>query len=813
MKIAHSWLSQWVKADLSLERISEILTDIGLEVEGVETVNKIPGGLEGLVVGEVLTCDQHPNADRLSLTTVNIGLEESLQIVCGAPNVSTGQKVIVATVGTVLYPLEGDSFKIKKGKIRGEVSQGMICAEDEIGLGNGHEGIMVLDENAVAGTPAAIHFNLEADHIIEIGLTPNRTDAMSHRGVARDLHAALLHLQESKSELLDVPNDFKPGNDQPSIDVKVDDGASCPKYIGLSIHNVKVKESPDWLKERLISIGLAPKNNIVDITNFVMHDLGQPLHAFDSNQISGSIRIGHLPANTKFKSLDEVERELHDNDLMICDDKGGLCIAGVFGGINSGVNESTTSVFLESAYFNPVMVRTTARRHGLNTDASFRFERGVDPEMTELALLRAAELICELGETSCTESMVLVEDTSVLPKTAEINLLWNDIKRLIGIEVQKGTCKNILASLDFKVLDEDEQGLKLAAPRYRTDVTRPADVIEEILRIYGFNQVPTPVHLKAALSYEQKPNRERYKERISQNLTARGAMEMMSNSLTSSAYLQLMPDPEKSESSVVKMLNPLSSDLGIMRQSLVFQGLEAVARNRNHKNADLFMYEFGKVYNKYESGYHEEEHLAIYLSGRANELNWNNTDQQAGPAEAKSAAYAVFSSLGWSDDIKEKNVSHPFFSVALDFQFRKKTLGTVGKINSKLMKHFGIDAPVWCVTLNWELMFGMVNSKNLKAKGLAKFPAVRRDLSLLVDEAITFSDLKNTAFQAERNLLKEVGLFDVYEGDKMKDGKKSYAINLTLQDSEKTLNDQIIDKSIEKITNALHKNHGAILRS
>ena len=812
MKIAYSWLRQWVKTELPLDRVSEILTDTGLEVEGIETVNKIPGGLEGLVVGEVLTCEQHPNADRLSLTTVNIGTDETLQIVCGAPNVAAGQKVIVATVGTTLYPLDGDSFKIKKGKIRGEVSLGMICAEDEIGFGKSHDGIMVLDQNAISGTPAAAHFKLEADHIIEIGLTPNRTDAMCHRGVARDLHAALVHLNETKSELIDIPNTFNVGNNKPSTQVSVDNSKACPRYVGLTIHNVTVKESPDWLKERLTSIGLAPKNNIVDITNFVMHDLGQPLHAFDADKIEGKVRVGNLPKGTKFTTLDEVERELHQDDLMICDDNGALCIAGVFGGIGSGVTEATQSIFLESALFNPVLVRTTARRHGLNTDASFRFERGVDPELTELALLRAAEMICELANSECSESMVVVQEESALPLIAEINLPWKDIKRLIGIEIPQATCKSILASLDFEVLSENKEGMLLAAPRYRTDVTRPADVIEEILRIYGFNQVPTPNHLRAALSFEQKPNREKHKERISQNLTARGAMEMMSNSLTSSSYLQLMPDPEKAEASVVKMLNPLSSDLEIMRQSLVFQGLEAVARNRNHKNPDLFMYEFGKVYNKYESGYHEEEHLAVFLCGRSSELNWNNSNELVGASEAKAAAYAVFSSLGWSEDIKEKSNSHPLFSVALDFQFRKKVLGTIGKLNSNLLKHFGIDTPVWCVNLNWELMFSMVNSKNLKAKELAKFPAVRRDLSLLVDEGVSFADLKNTALQAERNLLKKVGLFDVYEGDKMEKGKKSYAINLTLQDAEKTLNDQLIDKSMEKITSALKKNHGATLR-
>ena len=812
MKISYSWLKRWIDTPLSIEDTSKILTDTGLEVEGVTTTHKVQGGMEGLIVGEVITCEQHSNADRLSVTTVNLGKGEPVQIVCGAPNVAAGQKVIVATIGTKLYPSEGEPFKIKKGKIRGEVSMGMICAEDEIGLGKGHDGIIVLDEKAQPGTPAATYFGLEPEQCIEIGLTPNRTDAMSHWGVARDLHAALQHLKVAPSSISKLDCDQLEGDKEAPIKVQVDNAEDCPVYLGWYIPNVEVKDSPNWLKEKLISIGLTPKNNIVDITNFILHDLGQPLHAFDADVIKGNVRIGSLPEGTEFTTLDTMERKLHAEDLMICDDQGALCIAGVFGGVNSGVSEKTKNVFLESAWFNPVKVRGTAKRHGLNTDASFRFERGVDPDIAEAAMMRAAKMIQELAGGDLTHAIAKAKNLDKLPEAAKIDLRWKDVERLTGIAISEEDCLAILKSLDFEVLENSLEKVTLSAPRYRSDVTRPADVIEEILRIYGFNQVPVPRHLKAALSYKTKPNKEEYRERISQALTSRGAMEMMSNSLTSSAYLPLMPDPVTAEQQAVRMLNPLSSDLEIMRQTLLFQGLEAVSRNRNHKNPDLFMYEFGKVYHKRENGYSEQEHLAIFVTGQASPSNWNTSENPADFSLPKSAVSMIFQLLGWSADVKQKPADIAFCSNAIQFVSRKKKLGSLGLVDPALLKRFKVDVPVWWVNLDWDQMFAMVSAKHLKAEEMAKFPAVRRDLSLLIDSATTFSELKNTAYQAERKLLKDVGLFDVYEGDKIEAGKKSYALSFILQDAESTLKDATIDKTMERITNALIKNHAAVLR-
>ncbi len=812
MKISYSWLKKWIDTPLSAEEMAPILTDTGLEVEGLEEVERVKGGFKGLVVGEVLTCVQHENADRLKVCEVNIGSDEPLQIVCGAPNVAAGQKVIVATVGTELHPLEGDAFKIKKGKIRGEVSMGMICAEDEIGLGKGHDGIMVLDAPAAPGTSAASYFNLDSDTCIEIGLTPNRTDAMSHFGVARDLHAALSH-QQKPSELKHIDGTINLGKLPSPIGVSSDDPEQCPKYLGLYLSNVSVGESPDWLKQALNSIGLKPINNIVDITNFVMHDIGQPLHAFDADQLQGNVRVGHLAQDTAFLTLDEIERKLSAEDLMVCDDRGGLCLAGVFGGLHSGVSEKTKNIFLESAYFNPVSVRKTARRHGLNTDSSFRFERGVDPELTEKALYRAANLICELAGGEALHAVASAISDAHLPQKAKIEVNKQRMDRMIGMDIPMTKVESILQSLDMPILQKDGDTFLVEAPLYRGDVTREADVLEEILRIYGFNEVPLPERLTSTLSYEQKPNREKYKERLSSILSARGAMEMMSNSLSSSAYIALMPDPEKSEASVVKMLNPLSSDLEIMRQTLFFQGMEAIQRNQNHQNPDIFAYEFGRVYHKYESGYDEQEHLSIFMSGQQRQSNWNNAQDSSGFEYLKAEVMAIFEVLGWRDQIKEKPGEVAFCSEGLQLQFRKKTVGTFGKVNKSMRKHFGIQNEVWWANLNWELLFSMVNNKHLKSSEILKFPGVKRDLSFLLDQNISFADIQNTAFRAERKLLKKVGLFDVYEGDKLEAGKKSYAISLRLQDEEKTLNDAIIDKSVERIRTAIEKEHGAVLRS
>lgn len=816
MNISYNWLQSWINTSLEPQEISNILTDTGLEVEGLETVEAVPGGLEGLLVGHVTKVWQHPNADRLRLTLVDIGEEEPLQIVCGAPNVAEGQKVIVATVGAKLYPSEGDPFVIKKGKIRGEVSLGMICAEDEIGLGNGHDGIMVLDPEAKTGTPASVHFDLKSDTCIEIGLTPNRTDAISHRGVARDLRAALNAnpVQGQKSpELEDIEFDnlgkVSSGN---ALKVKVESKDACPRYAGLTIDGIKVGPSPEWLQRRLTAIGLTPINNVVDITNFVMHDLGQPLHAFDADQIvSGEIIVKHLPTGTKFTTLDEVERELHEDDLMICDTEKGLCIAGVFGGLSSGITENSTRMFLESAYFNPVSVRTTARRHGLNTDASFRFERGVDPNGVLDGLLKAATLICQIaGGKVVSELTDLSYD---IPQPAAVNLNWDRMDTLIGKALPHDLVKRILADLDIEVKSEDESGVELEIPTYRSDVTREADVIEEILRIYGYNNVEIPTRLNATLSSAPHPNEEALRNRISDMLTSRGATEIMCNSLTKSSYLELTEDPEIEADKAVRMLNPLSSDLDVMRQSLLFQALETVERNQNQRNPNLRLYEFGRTYKKAETGYSEQSMLALTFTGAHFQENWNKPSEQLSFSQLRSEVDQVFTSLGLSpEEISLLPYEGNLLLEGLTLQLHKKPIGKIGIVHPTLQQHFGIKERVLYADLDWAKLVKASGRKKVKFSELEKYPAVRRDLSLLIDQHVRFADLERVAKSAERKMLKSVGLFDVYEGDKLEKGKKSYAISLVLQDEKQTLKDQQIDRSIARIREALEKELGAQLR-
>jgi len=822
MKISYKWLKQYIDTDLSPEAIGDILTQTGLEVEGIEKVQRLPGGLEGLVVGEVIDAWKHPEADRLKLTKVNVGNGENLQIVCGAPNVDKGQKVIVATVGTMLYPADGDPFKIKKGKIRGEESHGMICAEDEIGLGKSHDGIMILEADTPVGTPASKHFNLEDDFCIEIGLTPNRTDGMSHIGCARDLAAALNHMEGIENHPAEVKfpsiDDFSPTNDSPiEVDVRSTEGA--PRYSGVCLSGVSVGESPEWLKERLTTIGLAPINNIVDITNFVQHETGQPLHAFDMAEIEGNkVIVDTLPAETKFISLDEQERKLNAQDLMICNghvdsgnmDEAGMCIAGVFGGIKSGVSEKTTDVFLESAYFNPVWLRKTAKKHTLSTDASFRFERGVDPNMNLYAMKRAALLMCEITGAQISSSVTDIYPEEIKP--CKVTLSLSRMTNLIGSEIPKDRVLGILGALDIKVSVDDGDALELLIPTYRTDVTREADVVEEVLRIYGFNAIPLPKKLNISINHSDDVDEEKMRNEISDLLVSQGFTEMMSNSLSHQDYARLIEDTETDTDKTITILNPLSSELGVMRQALVFQGLEAISRNINHRYPDLKLYEFGRVYSKGDKGYDESRRLAIFVTGQKDPESWNNSASKIGYSEIRASIESVLIKLGMMNACKLEEGTKDWLAASKSFAIGPATLGYFGRVGDDLVKKFNIDQDVFYAEINWDQVFGKARMSKTKFKALSKYPAVRRDLSLLLDENITFKQIDDIARKAGKKLLRKTGLFDVYEGKNLPEGKKSYAVSLVFQDEDATLKDKQVDGVMNQIIKNLQTELSAELR-
>ena len=808
MKISYNWIKQFLQTDWEAARTGELLTDLGLEVEGIETKESIKGSLKGIVVGEVLTCIQHPNADRLKLTTVNLGNENIVQIVCGAPNVATGQKVPVATIGTTLYDDKGEGFTIKKGKIRGEESHGMICAEDELGLGKSHDGILVLDANLKAGTPAADVFKIETDQVFEIGLTPNRSDAMSHFGVARDLKAGFMQ-QDIHLELISPSvSDFHVDERTLRIDVEVEKKEQAPRYCGITITDVEVKDSPEWIQNRLKSIGITPKNNIVDITNYVLHELGQPLHAFDAQKVKGNkILVKTLPQGTKFTTLDDVERELSSEDIMICDaDSNPLCIAGVFGGKKSGVTENTTSIFLESAYFNPVAVRKTAKRHALNTDASFRFERGIDINITEYALKRAALLIEEyaggkMGSDISDFYPEKIEDFQVF-------LSYENSYRLIGQEIPKEIIKNILASLEIRINSETEGGLGLTIPSYRTDVQREADIIEEILRVYGYNNIEFSHKLNTSISFDS--NKETKVENIIANqLTSLGFNETMANSLTKPSYTNLSENIN--EEANVAMLNPLSNDLKVLRQSLLFSGLESVAYNLNRRNNSLKFYEFGKTYHKYNEKYQEEKHLTFFVTGNRTKDSWSTASKTSDFFYAKGIITTVLSRLG-IDALKTTPSKQDVFSEGIALSLGKMKLVEFGVVKKTLLKEFGIKQQVLYADFNWDTLLKITGNKNVKVSDLTKFPSVKRDLALLLDSKVEFKEIYNLAFQSEKTLLKEVDLFDVYEGDKLPEGKKSYAVSFLLQDESKTLADKQIDKIMQKLQQTFEKSLDAVLR-
>lgn len=798
MKISYNWLKQFVQIDKTPQELSLILTNVGLEVESIDKVQPVAGGLEGLVIGHVLTCVQHPNADRLRVTTVNVGGAENLQIVCGAPNVAAGQKVVVATVGTTVYPLEGEPFKIKESKIRGEVSQGMICAEDEIGLGKSHDGIMILAEDTQIGVLAKDHFKMEDDYLFEIGLTPNRADAASHLGVARDL-AAYFRTSYKTPDL----SSFKVDEESLNIPVAVEDEEACPRYSSVTISGVEVKESPEWLKDKLKVIGLRPINNIVDITNFVLHGLGQPLHAFDADKISGGkVIVKKVAEGTPFVTLDDVERKLSADDLMICNAEAPMCIAGVFGGKSSGVDANTKNIFLESAYFNSVSVRKTAKRHGLKTDASFRYERGTDPEITITALKYAAILIKELAGGKISSAISDLYPNPVKPFEFDVN--YNNINKLIGANIPSTEIKEIILALGIDATNESAEGLSLKVPAFKVDVTRECDITEEVLRIYGYNNIEIPTKVNASLSYSQRPDKENTQNVIADMLTANGYAEIWCNSLTKSAY-------SKNLDEAVHILNPLSSDLNVMRQSLLMPALESVAYNQNRKNADVKFYEFGKTYSLINEKYIERPRLLLLVSGAKQSEQWNQSTKPATFYNLKAAVDAIISRLGitsyQSDALNDEN-----FAYGIKYFRGDKVLVSFGAATKADRKLADVNAEVFYADFDWSALLDIIKKNKIVNKDISKYPQVRRDLSMLIDKNVTFELLKGIAFKTDKKLIKEVNVFDVYEGDKLPEGKKSYALNFILLDEEQTLTDKQIEQTMQKLITNLTQQAGAEIR-
>ncbi|MHA7130258.1 phenylalanine--tRNA ligase subunit beta [Algoriphagus namhaensis] len=804
MKISINRLKKYIHFDHEPDEIGAMLTQSGLEVEGLETFESIPGGLEGIVIGEVLTCEKHPNADKLSLTTVDIGQDNPSPIVCGAPNVAKGQKVLVATVGATLYPTEGDSFQIKKAKIRGEVSEGMICAEDELGLGQSHDGILVLTTDLPNGTPASELIEVVKDHILEIGLTPNRADAASHLGVARDLKALL-----RKELCLDTVPELTLEAPAQSIEVEVENAEDCPRYAGVVITDLKVGPSPAWLQNFLRSLDLEPINNVVDITNFILHDLGQPLHAFDADHITDrKIIVGKMQKGSKFVTLDEKERVLSGEELMIKDPKGGLCIAGIFGGQHSGVTEETHTIFLESAYFSPDIIRKGAQHHGLKTDASFRFERGTDPNMPVYALKQAVKLLQEIAGGKVASEIV---DSYPEPvKDFEVDVEYGHINRLIGKKIEAVEVKRILESLDIQVQNETETGFKAIVKPYRVDVIREADIIEEILRIHGFEQVLLSENLNTDyLAEHPVKDFDKLQFRTSELLAAQGFSEIITNSLTKPGYALksgfLSPDRN------VEIYNKLSEDLGVMRQTLLFSGLEVLAHNINRRQTNLRFFEFGTVYSKTEEGYSEGSRLALFLSGNRKEESWLEPSRKFEFSDIYAAVKRVLFKLS-IDPSDVKVVEKAPFAYGLTLKLGQKELGSLGLVESSLLKLAEVRQEVWFAELDWKLLCKKANGLKNYAE-ISKFPEVRRDLSLVIDKEVSYESIESLAQKAGGKLLKRIGVFDVYQGEKIPEGKKAYALSFHLQDQENTLTDKVIDKTMSKLIQAFEKETGALIRT
>ena len=821
MNISYNWLKEYVACDLAPEEVSAALTSIGLETDGVEEVQTIKGGLEGLVIGEVLTCIDHPDSDHLHITTVNLGDGNPTQIVCGAPNVAAGQKVVVATIGTKLYDGE-ECFTIKKGKIRGVESFGMICAEDEIGVGTSHDGIIVLPADAVPGTPAKEYYNIKSDYLIGVDITPNRADACSHYGVARDLYAYLTQNKGVSSITRPSCEGFKVDDNSLSIEIEVENSEACMRYAGVSIKGVTVKESPDWLKNKLQIIGLRPINNIVDITNYILHAYGQPMHCFDADKIKGGkVVVRTFPEGTPFVTLDGVERKLSERDLMICNAEEPMCIAGVFGGLESGTTEETKNVFLESAYFHPTWIRKTARRHGLQTDASFRYERGTDPNNVIYALKQAAMLIKELA--GGTISMEIKDVYPIPVEDFKVELEYNYVNNLIGANLSPETIKSIVASLEMKITAETENGITLMVPPYRVDVQRPCDVVEDILRIYGYNNIAIDTTLHSSIITKGAEDKShKLQNLVSEQLVGCGFNEIMNNSLTAAAYYDGL-ETYKSEN-LVRLMNPLSNDLNVLRQTLLFGGLESLQRNISRKYTDLSFFEFGNSYRfdadkrteeKILSPYSESYHLCLWQTGNNVASSWMEQGRAITVYDLKAQVEHIFDRLGFKPAMRVLSTfSDDVFATGLQVQAanNKKVVAQLGILRKKITKRFDIDSEVLYADINWtELMKAVKNAKIGYAE-ISKYPAVKRDLALLIDKSVTFAQIEQVARETEKKLLKAVTLFDVYEGKNLEEGKKSYAVSFILQDDNQTLNDKVIDKTMARLMENFQKRLGAIQR-
>ena len=808
MKISYNWLKQFINLDWEPEKTSELLTNLGLEVEGLEKYSSIKGGLEGIIVGHIEKCEKHPNADRLKVTSVNVGKETLLKIVCGAPNVKKGQKVAVATIGTTLYNSDGESWKIKKGKIRGEESNGMLCAEDEIGLGESHDGILILDDKFKPGDPLSNYYDVESDYIFEIGLTPNRADAMSHYGTARDIKAGLIQLGINSELMSPSVSGFHVDNRSLKIDIDVADKKKAPRYCGITISGVSVNNSPSWLQNRLKAIGLSPINNVVDVTNYVLHSLGQPLHAFDADKITGQkVIVRNAIKGEKFTTLDGIERDLDSEDLIICNSKEPMCIAGVFGGLNSGVSNLTTSIFLESAYFDPVSIRKSSKRHGISTDASFRFERGVDPNITKYALKFAAMLIAEVagGEISSDprdEYPNKIEDKQVF-----INFMKTN--KIIGEEIPKETIKKILSSLEIKVNNVTEAGLGLTIPSYRNDVTREIDVIEEILRVYGYNNIQIKNKLNSSISNSSRITNHKIENVVAEQLVGHGFFEIMTNSLTSKNYIQFGNSSDENE--FVKILNPLSSDLAILKNNMLFSGLESIKYNLNRQQNRLKLFEFGKTYHQTNGERKEINNLALFITGNIDSLNWKSSKAKTDFFFTKGIVNSILNKLGiikYKETISKNNI----FEYGQNLLIKENSLVEYGLINSDIIKYFSIDQNIFYINFNWNLITDLIKDKNIKYKQIPKFPEVKRDFALLVDDNISFESISKIAKKTDQKFLKNIILFDVYNGENLPKGKKSYAVSFTLQDETKTLTEKEIDKIMSRLENSFKDELGAELR-
>lgn len=819
MNISYNWLKNYINVDLPAVELGKILTSIGLEVGGVEEVQTIKGGLEGIVIGEVLECTEHENSDHLHVTKVNLGSGEPVQIVCGAPNVAAGQKVVVATVGTKLYSRD-ESFTIKRSKIRGVESMGMICAEDEIGIGTSHDGIIVLPPTAIPGTPASEYYNIKSDYLIEVDITPNRVDAASHFGVARDLAAYFALVDPSVKLTKPSVEAFNVQNRLLTIPVSIENPEACPRYSAVTISNVKVGESPDWLKNALTTIGLRPINNVVDCTNYVLHEMGQPLHAFDADRIGGKqVRVRTLTEGTPFTTLDETERKLSAADLMICDADHPMCIGGVFGGVTSGVTEATRNVFLESAYFNPVSIRKTARRHGLNTDASFRYERGCDPSNTIYILKRCAMLIQQVAGGEISSDVVDVYPQEIQPKTVELTV--QKINSLIGKELSRETIETILNALEMDIISRNDEGYTLRIPLYRVDVERDVDVIEDILRIYGYNNIEIGEKLMSTLSFGSHPDSHKLQQLISEQLTALGFNEILNNSLTRGAYYEGLESYPAVQS--VKIINALSNDLNVMRQTLLFGGLESIAHNINRRNADLRLYEFGNCYyynpeNKKEDDalapYSEDYRLSIWLTGDKHAQSWAVPEQSTSVYELKAYVENIFRRLGIDmSTLIQHETTSDLYSQAIAFTTRSgRQLATFGIVNQRLAKKMEVEQAVYFAEISWNRLLNELRKHKVSYTDIPRFPSVRRDLALLLDKTISFAQIEKIAIETEKKLLKEVALFDVYEGKNLEAGKKSYAVSFILQDETKTLTDGQIEAIMKKLLANFEKQLGAKLR-